>query len=74
MRWDVSSTTQWNTTWEVDVWHNIAYEIYFDAGSVTFHHSTGADDLALAVPAVSVSASSNRADWHLGVLELPRDG
>lgn len=72
--WDVSSTTQWNTTWEAGVWHNIAYEIDFDAGSVAFYHSTGADDLALTVPAVSVSASSNGADWHLGVLELPRDG
>jgi hypothetical protein len=53
LRWDVSSSTEWNTTWEAGVWHNIAYGI---------------------VPAVSVSASSNGADWHLGVLELPRDG
>lgn len=74
LRWDVSSSTEWNTTWEAGVWHNIAYGIDFDAGSVAFYHSTGADDLVLAVPAVSVSASSNGADWHLGVLELPRDG
>ncbi|CZR62266.1 related to endoglucanase c [Phialocephala subalpina] len=74
LRWDVSSATQWNTTWEAGVWHNIAYAIDFDAGSVAFYHSTGADDLVLTVPAVTVSASSNGADWHLGVLELPRDG
>ncbi|KAF4635886.1 hypothetical protein G7Y89_g2215 [Cudoniella acicularis] len=74
LRWDVSSTTMWNTTWEAGVWHNIAYEINFDASSVAFYHSTGADDLTLAHEAVTVSASSNGADWHLGVLELPRDG
>jgi hypothetical protein len=55
-------------------WHNIAYVIDFDTGTVTFYHSTGADDLAVAVPAVSVSASPNGADWRLDVLELPRHG
>ncbi|TVY16044.1 hypothetical protein LARI1_G004922 [Lachnellula arida] len=74
LRWDVSSTTQWNTTWEAGVWHNVAYGIDFSAGSVEFYHSTGADDLVLAHSAVSVSASSDGKDWHLGVLELPRDG
>ena len=74
LRWDVSSATQWNTTWEAGVWHNIAYGIDFSAGSVEFYHSTGADDLVLAHAAVSVSASSDGKDWHLGVLELPRDG
>lgn len=74
LRWDVSSATQWNTTWEAGVWHNIAYGIDFSAGSVELYHSTGADDLTLAHEAVSVTASSNGADWHLGVLELPRDG
>lgn len=74
LRWDVSSTTQWNTTWEAGVWHNVAYGIDFSAGSVEFYHSTGADDLILAHSAVSVSASSDGKDWHLGVLELPRDG
>jgi hypothetical protein len=74
LRWDVSSATQWNTTWEADVWHNVAYGIDFAAGSVEFYHSTGADDLVLTHEAVSVSASSNGEDWHLGVLELPRDG
>ncbi|KAH6673568.1 hypothetical protein B0J14DRAFT_51099 [Halenospora varia] len=74
LRWDVSSTTYWNATWEAGVWHNIAYEINFDAGSVAFYHSTGANDLTLAHEAVTVSASSDGKDWHLGVLELPRDG
>jgi hypothetical protein len=74
LRWDVSSSTEWNTTWEAGVWHNIAYGIDFSAGTVAFYHSTGADDLVLTVPAVSCTASSNGADWHLGVLELARDG
>lgn len=46
----------------------------FSAGSVAFWHSTGSDPLTLTVPAVSVSASSNGEDWHLGVLELPVSG
>ncbi|TGO09116.1 hypothetical protein BTUL_0178g00020 [Botrytis tulipae] len=74
LRWDVSSTSQWSTNWTAGVWHNIAYGIDFSAGSVEFYHSTGSDPLTLTVPAVSVSASSNGADWHLGVLELPVTG
>ncbi|ESZ96489.1 hypothetical protein SBOR_3111 [Sclerotinia borealis F-4128] len=74
LRWDVSATSQWSTNWTAGVWHNIAYGIDFSAGSVEFYHSTGSDALTLTVPAVSVSASSNGADWHLGVLELPVTG
>jgi len=59
LRWDISSATQWNTTWEAGVWHNIAYVIDFAGGSVEFYHSTNAGDLVLAHEAVSVSASSN---------------
>lgn len=46
----------------------------FTGGSVAFWHSTGSAPLTLTVPAVSVSATSNGADWHLGVLELPISG
>ncbi|KAF7954264.1 hypothetical protein EAE96_005393 [Botrytis aclada] len=74
LRWEVSATSQWSTNWTAGVWHNIAYGIDFSAGSVEFYHSTGSDPLTLTVPAVSVSASSNGADWHLGVLELPVTG
>jgi len=74
LRWDVNSVTQWNTTFTAGVWHNVAYEINFSSGSVAYWHSTGSDPLTLTVPAVSVSASSNGEDWHLGVLELPRTG
>ncbi|RDW60990.1 hypothetical protein BP6252_12373 [Coleophoma cylindrospora] len=74
LRWEVSSTSQWNTTWDAGVWHNVAYEIDFDANTVAFYHSTGANDLTLAVAAVSCTASSNGADWHLGVLEQPVTG
>ncbi|KAK0345424.1 hypothetical protein LTR91_021057 [Friedmanniomyces endolithicus] len=71
LRWDVNGETHWNVSFAAGVWHNIAYAIDFDAGSVGFYHSTGSDDLTLIVPPVSVSASSNGADWHLGVLRLP---
>lgn len=27
LRWMVNSQSQWNTTWDAGVWHNIAYEI-----------------------------------------------
>jgi hypothetical protein len=53
------------------IWHNIAYGIDFDSGSVTFYHSTGGNSLSKAAGPIKVSASSNGADWHLGVLRLP---
>lgn len=74
LRWMTSGQTQWQTEFTAGVWHNVAYEIDFSANTVAYWHSTGSDDLKLTVNAVSVSASSNGADWHLGVLELPRDG
>lgn len=46
----------------------------FTAKTVAFWHSTGSDPLSLTVQAVSASTSSNGADWHLGVLELPVSG
>jgi hypothetical protein len=55
------------------VWHNIAYEIEFPS-RVTFWHSEGGEPLTKKAGPVAVSASSNGADWHLGVLELPRSG
>lgn len=74
IRWMANSQSQWNTTWEADVWHNVAYEIDFDGQTVGFWHSTGSDALTQVVAPVTVSASSNGADFHVGVLELPRDG
>ncbi|SPQ27187.1 1b90b30c-5168-4e91-890b-de3dbdb1dae1 [Thermothielavioides terrestris] len=74
LRWCVSGQTQWSTEWVADVWHNVAYEIDFDANTVGFWHSTGSDALVQVVAPVSVSTSSNGADWHVGVLELPRSG
>lgn len=53
------------------IWHNIAYGINFDAGSVTLYHSTGGNRLSKIAGPIFVSASSNGEDWHLGVLRLP---
>ncbi|KAL2258768.1 hypothetical protein VTK26DRAFT_7791 [Humicola hyalothermophila] len=74
LRWCVDGQTQWSTEWEADVWHNVAYEIDFAEGTVGFWHSTGSDPLTQKVAPVRASTSSNGADWHVGVLELPRDG
>ncbi|EJT73808.1 hypothetical protein GGTG_07663 [Gaeumannomyces tritici R3-111a-1] len=74
LRWMVNQQTKWSVDWAAGVWHNVAYEIDFGAGTVGFWHSTGADPLTRTVAPVSVSTSSNGADWHLGVLELPRSG
>lgn len=74
LRWCIGGTTQWSVDWEASVWHNVAYEIDFDAGTVGLWHSTGGDALVQTVAPMSASTSSNGADWHVGVLELPRDG
>ncbi|KAJ9149387.1 Feruloyl esterase B [Pleurostoma richardsiae] len=74
LQWMVGGQSKWSVEWAADVWHNVAYEIDFSAGTVGFWHSTGADPLVQTVAPVSASTSSNGADWHLGVLELPRDG
>lgn len=74
LRWYANSESQWNTTLEAGVWHNFAYEIDFDASTVAFWHSTGSDELTKAGEAVKASVSSNGQDWHVGVLELARDG
>jgi hypothetical protein len=74
LRWCVQGNTQWSTNWDAGVWHNVAYEIDFSANTVGFWHSTGSDNLVQVVAPQSVSTSSNGADWHVGVLELPRDG
>ncbi|KAK3071160.1 hypothetical protein LTR53_009130 [Teratosphaeriaceae sp. CCFEE 6253] len=71
LRWDVGGVSEWNVTFEAGVWHNVAYAIDFDAGTVGFYHSTGGDDLKLTVEPMSAATSSNGADWHLGVLRLP---
>jgi hypothetical protein len=75
LRWCISGQCdEWTTTWDAGVWHNVAYEIDFSANTVGFWHSTGSDDLVQVVAPQSASTSSNGADWHVGVLELPRDG
>ncbi|KAI1393768.1 uncharacterized protein F4822DRAFT_385772 [Hypoxylon trugodes] len=70
----VSQNSKWKTEWKPNVWHNVAFEIDFGAGTVGFWHSEGADPLTQVVAPAKTSTSSNGADWHLGVLELPRSG
>ncbi|KAH7351028.1 hypothetical protein BKA65DRAFT_583206 [Rhexocercosporidium sp. MPI-PUGE-AT-0058] len=74
LRWYAGSQSRWNTNFTANVWHNVAFGIDFGANSVTFYHSTGADPLAQTAGPISTSTSSNGADWHLGVLRLPKSG
>ena len=46
----------------------------FSKNTVGFWHSEGGAPLTQLVAPQSASTSSNGADWHLGVLELPRSG
>jgi hypothetical protein len=71
LAWNVNGVSKWDTPLVADEWHNVAYEIDFDAGAVTFWHSTGSAALEKTAGPVSVSAQSNGADWHVGVLRLP---
>ncbi|KAF2173659.1 glycoside hydrolase family 131 protein [Zasmidium cellare ATCC 36951] len=71
LQWYANSQPHWNVNFEAGVWHNVAYGIDFDAQTVEFYHSTGAEDLTLTAGPISAATSSNGADWHLGVLRLP---
>ncbi|KAK1835052.1 hypothetical protein QBC39DRAFT_419468 [Podospora conica] len=74
LQWMVGGQGKWKTEWKANVWYNVAYEIDFSGKKVGFWQSEGADPLKQVVAPVSASTSSNGADWHLGVLELPRSG
>ncbi|KAH7015987.1 hypothetical protein B0J12DRAFT_586367 [Macrophomina phaseolina] len=74
LQWMVGGQGKWSTAFDADVWHNVAYEIDFGASTVAFWHSTGSSALVKTAGPFSASTSSNGADWHLGVLRLPRSG
>lgn len=71
LQWHVGGVSKWDTELVADEWHNVAYEIDFDGGSVSFWHSTGSDALKKTAGPFTASTQSNGADWHLGVLRLP---
>jgi hypothetical protein len=71
LQWCVGGVSKWDVELKADEWHNVAYEIDFDAGSVTFWHSTGSDALTKTAGPITASTSSNGADFHVGVLRLP---
>ncbi|CBX90954.1 hypothetical protein LEMA_P059880.1 [Plenodomus lingam JN3] len=71
LQWHVGGVSKWDVELVADEWHNVAYEIDFDAGSVTFWHSTGSAPLTKTAGPFDASTQSNGADWHLGVLRLP---
>ena len=71
LQWHVGGVSKWEVELVADEWHNAAYEIDFDGGSVTFWHSTGSAALTKTAGPFAATTSSNGADWHLGVLRLP---
>lgn len=71
LQWHVGGVSKWDVALVAGEWHNVAYEIDFDASSVSFYHSTGSDALTKTAGPFDASTSSNGADWHLGVLRLP---
>jgi hypothetical protein len=74
LQWMVGGQSKWKVELKADEWHNVAYEINFGSNQVTFWHSTGNSSLVKTAGPFSTSTSSNGADWHLGVLRLPRQG
>ncbi|KAG7294570.1 hypothetical protein NEMBOFW57_004646 [Staphylotrichum longicolle] len=72
-RWCIGGSTKWSTEWVAGVWHNVAYEIDFDANTV----GSGTRPAATPGPGhrpAERQHKQQRADWHVGVLELPRSG
>jgi hypothetical protein len=74
LQWMVGGQSKWKVELVADEVHNVAYEIDFDGGEVTFWHSTGSKPLAKTAGPFKASTDSNGADWHVGVLRLPRQG
>ncbi|USP75764.1 hypothetical protein yc1106_03038 [Curvularia clavata] len=71
LQWHVGGVSKWDVELKADEWHNVAYEIDFSAGSVSFWHSTGSDELKKTAGPFTASTQSNGADFHVGVLRLP---
>ena len=74
LQWMVGGQSKWKAELVADETHNVAYEIDFDGGEVTFWHSTGSEPLVKTAGPFKSSTDSNGADWHVGVLRLPRQG
>lgn len=70
----VNQVTKWSTPLTPNTWYNFAYDIDFSAGQVGLWQSTGSAPLTQVVAPIAQSASSNGADWHIGVLRLPNGG
>jgi hypothetical protein len=90
LSWNIGGQRQWTTNLTADTWYNLyvsslsrrslpnittsAYDIDFDGKKCGLYQSTGASPLVQVVAPKSCSASTNSADWHLGVLRLPNGG
>lgn len=70
LQWMTDGKSQFDMDFDADVWHNVAYGIDFDAKTVEFYHSTGADELVSKAGPLSAAVASDGADWHVGVLKF----
>ncbi|KAF8600291.1 hypothetical protein BDV93DRAFT_447816 [Ceratobasidium sp. AG-I] len=70
LQWFVSGTSKWSTPFTADTWFNFAYEIDFSGNTVGLWASTGGAALTKVVANVATSASTNSADFHVGVLRI----
>ncbi|KAL5333418.1 hypothetical protein BJX70DRAFT_406226 [Aspergillus crustosus] len=70
LTWHASGTPHWSTPLTPGVWYNFAYGIDFSSGTVELYSSLDGGELESVAGPVSVSAQSNSADWHVGVLRL----
>ncbi|PYH39767.1 glycoside hydrolase family 131 protein [Aspergillus neoniger CBS 115656] len=74
LKWNAGGDTHYSVELETGKWYNFAYDIDFDNQKVGLWASNGSDALTEVVSPVSASASSNGADFHVGVLSLTGDG
>ncbi|KAH0292635.1 hypothetical protein M436DRAFT_82994 [Aureobasidium namibiae CBS 147.97] len=72
LQWMTDGKSAFDMDFVADQWHNVAYGIDFDAGTVEFFHSTGGDALVSKAGPIKASVSSNGADWHVGVLKFSK--
>lgn len=70
LQWMVNSVYQWGTPIVAGGWNNFAYDINFSSGTVSLYASTGSSPLVQVAGPVSVDASTNSEDWHVGMLRL----
>ncbi|TFL03221.1 carbohydrate-binding module family 1 protein [Pterulicium gracile] len=74
LQWFAGGSSRWSTPWTAGTWYNFAYEINFSSNTAALWASTGGAALTKVTSNISVTVSTNSADWHLGVLRVQGSG